>query len=357
MNTTITPNIAIDISPTQNGNQFRGVGFYTSRLTDSLIKYCQTSTQYHHWHIDLVSTANTEINKYDLIHYPYFDPFELTLPQRHRTPLVVTVHDIIPRQFKSHFPVGFKGEVKWLLQKQRLQHIDRLITDSLTSKYSISTLTGVAPDKIIPIYLAADSIFQPINNQKLLSQTVKKYSLPQKFVLYVGDINWNKNIPTLVNTCRDLNYPLVIVGSSATQKHVVDHPWTQDLLWLQKQTFSQLFCLGFVPNEDLSVIYNLATVYCHPSYAEGFGLGLLEAMQSGCPTIYSQNTSLEEIAGNAGLSFNPHNPFTLKKALTSLYSDARLQEKYRHLGITRSRQFSWQKTAEQTLQVYQSILS
>ncbi|MBU1129884.1 glycosyltransferase, partial [Patescibacteria group bacterium] len=224
--------IAIDISPTQNQNSKRGIGFYTKNLVKYLQKELKTNPEYKNWILNLIAKRSeiTQRGKnFDLIHYPFFDPFQLTLPQK-TIPTIVTVHDLIPHQFKKHYPVGIKGEIKWLIQKNRLKKVDYIITDSHSSKYAIHKITKYPTDQIYPVYLGADPIFKPTNNTKELEKIRKKYKLPKKFALYVGDINWNKNIPNLVRACLSLKYPLVIVGSAATRKNVINHPWNQDLL-------------------------------------------------------------------------------------------------------------------------------
>ena len=186
----------------------------------------------------------------------------------------------------------------------------------------------------------------------------QKYKLPPKFILYVGDINWNKNIPTLVNVCIKLDYPLVIVGSAATQKSVPIHSWTKDLRWLQSQAIHPLITLtGFVPDQDLPTLYNLATLYCQPSFAEGFGLPLVQAMACGCPIVYSQETSLPEImSSNNGQKFNPSSSKSLQHALRKLWTNQRLRRQYVKKGLKRAKHFDWSQTAKQTLIAYQVAL-
>lgn len=349
--------IAIDISPTQNTNSKRGVGYYTSRLVSAIKSEISSNPNFHLFSLFQIDDPNSDKNRFDLIHYPYFDPFTLSLPPKQKIPIIVTVHDLIPRQLKTLYPVGLRGELKWLVQLNRLRQVDRIITDSQTSKFQICHITGISARKITTIYLAADSIFKPINNLSLFKNIIDKYSLPSKFILYVGDINRNKNIPLLVSTCQKLNYPLVIVGSSATQSNIPIHPWNYDITWLQQQKWSDLHLLGFVPDDELALIYNLATLYCQPSIAEGFGLPLLEAMQSGCPTVYSQNTSLEEISIGSGLKFDPTSSQDLSKNLTSLWTSSKLRQKYHQAGIAQAKLFSWKYTAIQTLETYRLCLT
>ena len=356
--------IAIDISPTLDGNSQRGVGYYTDQLVKSLQTEVKTNPDYKNWSIDLIRNSTLDIRNYDLVHYPYFDPFKLTLPKNKKIPSVVTVHDLIPLQFKNQFPVGIKGRIKWLIQKNKLRSVDKIITVSHYSKYIINQITKYPLSHIFVTPLGADSSFKKITDEKKLKNVQNKYSLPNKFVLYVGDINWNKNIPNLVKACLKNKYPLVIVGSSATKKDIPLHPWTKDLRWLQTksralehQSTKKLIFTGFVPDEDLPLIYNLATVYCQPSFAEGFGLPLVQAMQSGCPVAYSQDTCLPEIMDDVGLSFNPRSVSDISSILKKIWLNDKLWEKQQLMGIKRAKIFSWKFTAKQTLAVYRLLLS
>ncbi len=351
--------IAIDISPTINANSVRGVGYYTKNLIDTLQKEISTNPLYKNWTIDLIkNTSDLKAKNYNLVHYPYFDPFQLTLPHNSK-PTVVTVHDLIPIQFKSHFPVGFKGWFKWQIQKSHLRHVSRIITVSEYSKNIISQLIHFPLSKITATYLAADSQFKPVSDKKLLDSIKNKYHLPEKFVLFVGDINWNKNVPNLVKACKKTRLPLVIVGSAAVQKDVPDHPWTTDLRWLQKQTQknNKLICTGFVPDSDLNIIYNLATVYCQPSFAEGFGLPLVQAMQSGCPVAHGFHTSPPEVMGGVGLSFNPRSVEDICLVLKKYWKNPQLRRSQKILGLSRAKKFKWSKTAQKTLALYSSLIS
>ena len=353
--------IAIDISPTIDGNAIRGVGYYTDHLVKALKKEVSSNPDYKNWSIDLIENCKLKIENYDLIHYPYFDPFKLTLPKTTKIPTVVTVHDLIPRQFKAHFPVGFKGYLKWLIQKNKLKSASQIITVSHFSKKIINQIVGYPTSKIQVTYEGADSSFKKNTDQKILDQVKNKYNLPKKFVLYVGDINWNKNIPNLVKACLKNKYPLVIVGSAATKKDVPAHPWTKDLLWLQSkaqklQRSNALILTGFVPDEDLPVIYNLATIYCQPSFAEGFGLPLVQAMQSGTPVVYSRDTCLPEIMGEVGLNFNPRSVSDITSTLKKAWNDDKLRLAQSILGLKRAKMFNWKSTAKQTLLVYKHLI-
>lgn len=345
--------IAIDVSPLNDGNSLRGVGYYTRNLVEALQKVVKTNSEFKHFQIDLIEDSSKKTTDFDLIHYPYFDPFRLTLPLQSK-PFIVTCHDLIPIAFKEHFPVGIKGRIKWFIQKRRLEKAKYIICPSHSAKYQILDHIKYPMDKIFTTYEAATPNYKKITNRKELSAIKKKYNLPDKFVLYVGDINWNKNIPSLVKACLNLKYPLVIVGSSAVKK-TPNHPWTQDILWLQSQKSPLLTLTGFVSDEDLPYIYNLATLYCQPSFSEGFGLPLVEALQSGTPVCYSQESCLPEIMDFNGEYFNPYSQESIEKSLKKMWSSEALRRKHSTQGIIRAAQFSWESTAIQTLTLYRFV--
>lgn len=345
--------VAIDISPLNDGNSVRGVGYYTKNLVEALQKEIKINPDYKNYQIDLISDSSIDLKNYSLIHYPYFDPFKLTLPSTSKA-FIVTCHDLIPRAFKKHFPVGLKGELKWLIQKHRLQKSSYIICPSHSAKYQILDEINYPHEQIYTTYEAADSSYKKITDQKILRKIKDKYQLPSKFVFFLGDINWNKNIPTLVKACLNLKYPLVIAGSAAVKK-VPDHPWTKDILWLQSQKSPLIHLLGFVPDEDLPALFNLATLYCQPSYSEGFGLPLVQAMQSGTPVCYSEDSCLPEIMDFNGEYFDPYSQSSLETSLKKMWSDVKLRQKYSQLGLQHAKTFSWKSTALQTLSLYRLV--
>lgn len=343
--------IAIDVSPLSDGNSVRGVGFYTKNLVEALQNEIKTNSDYYDFQIDLITEKSIlRSTIYDLIHYPYFDPFFLTLPLS-KTPFIVTVHDLIPIELSSLFPVGIKGKIKWLIQKFKLKKAKYILAPTHTAKYSIHSILNYPKDKIFTTYEAANSNFKKITDKKILNNIKNKYNLPDKFVLFVGDLNRNKNIINLAKACTNINIPLIIAGSSAI-KDVPIHPWTADIKWVQNNQSKYLKSIGFVSNDDLPALYNLASIYCQPSFAEGFGLPLLEAMQCGTPTCFSKNTSLAEISDYSGLMFDPLSIDDIATKISILITDNKIRQEFIIKGLNRSKTFSWQQCALNTLAVY-----
>jgi glycosyltransferase involved in cell wall biosynthesis len=347
--------VAFNTSSLTSAHKTRGIGFYTQRLYRALENLSRSAK------LQLIKFDQKIPSQADLVHYPAFTLFHPFphIPLRSGMPIVFTVHDLIPLKFPRHFPLGLKGRLKWLRQKNRLKKAAAIITDSKASKKDIIKYVGIAEDKITVIHLAADPIFTVVNNQARLDQIKKQYHLPEKFVLYVGDLNWNKNILFLTKACFELNYPLVVIGKQAvSDNYDKHHPENKALVEFQKLAVDhpqKILRLGFIPTNDLVAIYNLAVCLAQPSHAEGFGLPALEAMACGCPVIASQATSLAEIAGSAALLINPNKKQQLTKALQSCWQSQTLRQKLIRVGLKQVQQFSWDKTAQETLKVYQYV--
>ena len=348
--------IAIDVSPLQSGHKVRGVGFYLENVKRALLTYFPEN--------DYVFFSGAEYKKLDsdidVVHYPYFDPFQLTLPFQFKFPTVVTVHDLTPIVFPEHFPAGLKGKLKWQIQKNNLKRVNAIITDSLASKNDIHRLTGISDAKVSVAYLAASDEFKIISNAKEEFKLLqKKYNLPDKFVLYVGDVTWNKNLPRLLRAVKQLKLPLVLVGKAIAQKEFdKSNAWKKDLVEIQSLTQGDgaISVVGFIPNNELVTLYNLATVFVWPSVYEGFGLPIVEAMQSGCPVIVSREGCMPEVAGDAGYYFNGYETDSLVDAIDKVYHSKELQKELAQKGISQAKKFSWKQTAEGTIKVYKNVL-
>lgn len=346
--------VAIDISPLGDkrilGHSVRGSGYYIENLKNSLIK------NFGEENFIFFSKGEKINKKYNLIHYPYFEPFFLTLPLNLQNKTVVTVHDLTPFVFPEYFPAGLKGNLKWNIQKRNLKKASAIITDSLSSKKDIVKFTGINESKIHVVYLAASSVYRPAKNEIKIQEIRKKYELPEKFVLYVGDATRNKNLVNLITACEKANVLLVMVGKALVEKNF-DHSnlWNKDLAEVQRlsEKSTKIKRLGFIPNEDLPFLYNLATLFAIPSYYEGFGLPVLEAMQSGTPVVTTKGGSIPEVGGEAALYVNPDDSNDIAAAIRKVYEDKALQALLSKKGLDQAKKFSWDITAKETERVYE----
>lgn len=343
--------IAIDVSPLTSGHKVRGVGFYLKYLKDSLVRY-HPSNEY------IFFTQRSEIEyPVDVIHYPYFDPFFLTLPLRKRAKTIVTVHDLTPLVFPRAFPSGIKGKIRWLIQRQALRSADAVIADSEASKKDILHFTGLPDEKVHVVYLAAGEEFTEAGKKAAKNDIIKKYQLPEKFALYVGDVTWNKNLPRLVEAALKADIPLVMAGKALSEKGFdAANPWNADRVQLEKLINGEksIFRLGFIPTDDLVGLYKSAQVFVMPSLYEGFGLPILEAMSCGCPVITTKEGSLPEVAGDAAYYVDAYSVESISKGIEAVFKNQRLQKELQSKGFEQAKKFMWKKTALETIHIYES---
>jgi len=345
--------IAIDISPLKSGHKVRGVGFYLENLKNALIKYFPENEYI------FFETGDNLPADIDLVHFPYFEPFFLELPLYKKFKTVVTVHDLTPIVFSENFPSGIKGKIKWQMQKYALKKADTIITDSKSSKKDVVKFVGVKENKVKVVYLAAREQFRRLEDNNWKSGIIKKYNLPEKFVLYVGDVTWNKNLPRLLDAIKQLKITLVMVGKSlVSENYDKDNPWNADLNRVNDlaKDDNNIIRLGFVSDQDLVSIYNLATVSVLPSLYEGFGLPILEAMSCGCPVVTSKEGSLEEVAGEAAYYIDAYDVESIATGIKDVFNSENLQIKLREKGFENTQKFSWKKTAEDTVEAYKGVL-
>lgn len=333
--------IAIDSSPMETGHALRGVGSYTKNLIGALQKY-------EHKHSYSLFTRGQKVpDNADLVHYPYFDPFFLTLPLVKTKPTVVTVHDLIPLVFPDKFPKGIKGAMKWHIQKASLKGARRIITDSESSKSDISKITRIKESHIDVVYLAPDVSFTGAFSGQP--------SIP--YFLYVGDVNWNKNVPGLLRAFANIPYgELMLVGDAFVNTALPETKAINSLvssLGIEKR----ITRTGYVSNKKLAELYARATALVLPSYYEGFGLPVLEAMACRCPVVSTLSGSLNEIAGSA-IDVQPNRVDSITngmKRVLALSVDAR--KKLVEEGDRWVKKFTWRKTARETTAIYEKIVN
>jgi glycosyltransferase involved in cell wall biosynthesis len=349
--------IALDMSPLKSGHylqhRVRGTGFYLRNLQESLEKYFPENEYVY------FSRGSLSKDNIDIIHYPYFEPYFLTLPIFSKFKKVVTVHDLTPLVFPSHFKSGLKGWSKWQIQKLALKNSDAIITDSQSSKNDIIKFAGIDTEKITVVYLAAGSEFKRVNSKEKIENVKRKYNLPEKFILYVGDATWNKNLPRLISAVNKINKPLVLVGQALVDSNIdLQNPWNKDLVAVQKMAEGNknIYRLGFISSDDLVALYGSAALFVMPSIYEGFGLPILEAMSCGCPVVASNGGSLPEIVGKAGRYVDPYDVNDITKGISEVFNDLKLQIEFSQKGITQANKFTWKKTASETIDVYRSVM-
>lgn len=340
--------IAFCTSPLSTASKTRGVGAYTRELISAL----RSSFPADEF---VETTGNPYSVKADLVHYPFFDPYFLTLPWRFPTPTVVTIHDLIPLKYPTHFPAGKKGRLKWHIQKFLGSGAKAILTDSDSSASDIHALMGIPVSHIHVVPLASATARTTL---ALTPKLKKLYHLPERYILYVGDVNWNKNLPGLIQAFAKLDNVsthLVLVGKVFVDKPSIPEYRAVEAAIAQSGKPKLIHRLGYVPSHHLGAIYREATLYCQPSWDEGFGLPVLEAMKAGCPVISSNRGSLKEVGGDAALYFDPSHD-NLTSLLKSLLSSSAKREALIAAGIIQAKKFTWEKTAKLTRDIYAQVV-
>lgn len=351
--------IAISILPLKSGHKNRGIGFYTSNLVENLKNDPQVKIQEF--------TNLSEVKQADIVHYPWFDLFFHMLPLSKRFKTVVTVHDVIPLLFPNHYPVGLKGRYNFILQKMALKSCKHIITDSNVSKSDISKYLKQNENKISVVHLAANENFKMQTDTKLI-RIKRKYRLPERFILYVGDANWVKNLPFLIEGFKELSkidnfsdVRLVLVNKVFLKNlENIDHPELKDLkkvneLIKYNNLEDKVIKPGDLDLDELISFYNLATVYVQPSLYEGFGLPVLEAFRCGVPVLSSNRGSLMEVGGNASIYFDPTKLDQFVSLLMEVLENKSLRDKLSKLGFKQAEKFSWDKVVDETKKVYLKV--
>ena len=338
-------NLYFDTKPLNSGHAIRGIGYYVKNLFEQLRQ-------------DKNVRLTPNINEADIVHHPYFDLFTNTLKPVVGKKNIVTIFDVITLLYPESYPTGIKGRIRFFKQKNALKKVDAVITISETSKKDIVRFLDIQPNKVFPIHLAASEEFLKLATGSWRLEATRRFGLPERFVLYVGDINFNKNLVILADACCKADIPLVVVGKQAANLEI-------DLNHIENRSFTEflnkyggnknILRIGYVPTEDLVKIYNLAAVYCQPSLYEGFGIPVLEAQACGVPVVASRTQALVEIAESSCLFVdNPKDSNEFGRKITQMIKDETLKERLVAKGVKNVKQYSWEKTRDKTVEVYKS---
>jgi glycosyltransferase involved in cell wall biosynthesis len=286
-------------------------------------------------------------HKIDLYHGPAF-----VVPLLKTCPQIVTIHDasfrITPERHSLPRRLFYRHIVPSIMRTS-----DGIIAVSRSAKSDLLDVARVPQEKISVIPLGVDPHFQPVHDAYRLEYTRRKYSLPRDFILYVGMIEPRKNLDALVDAYLADSLPsrfdLVLAGGLG---------WNYSGL-LQKIHDSgaaeYIRLPGYIPDADLPALYTAASAFAYPSFYEGFGLPVLEAMACGTPVVTSSVSSLPEVAGTAALFADPHDHAALASALQTLLNNQNLRTELSIRGLQRARSFTWEQTARKTLALYSRI--
>jgi glycosyltransferase involved in cell wall biosynthesis len=293
-----------------------------------------------------------------LAHVPYWGG-----PLRSPVPLVVTVHDLTTLLVPEYHR-GIKARLYNALVTASARGADHLITDSFSSKLDIIDHLGMDEADVTAIYLGVGSQYTPGSgpgSDSLLDMAIlRKYDLPDFYILYLGGYELHKNVLTLLHAYTYVaqalgpDYPLVLAG----RKPKAAPPTFPDYEeYIRRSNLSdRVRWIGFVDEDDKPVLYRNAEVFAFPSRHEGFGLPPLEAMACGTPVVASDSGSLPEVVGPAGFAVDPDDPRMMAGAIISLVMQEDLAADLRRQGPEQAAKFTWENTATETLLVYDRVM-
>jgi glycosyltransferase involved in cell wall biosynthesis len=284
----------------------------------------------------------------DLLYAPSF-----IAPMFLPCPLVVAILDTMYLVHPEYYPRLWSIYLRILIPTI-VQKATAIVTVSNSSKENISKYYNIAPAKIRVIYPGVDSRFKQFREGSLRQRIKEKYGIGGPFIIFVGALERMKNIPRLLEALsilkkahESMKHKLVLVGPAG--KGILEIRQTIARLSLA----DEVLFLGYVPGEDLPLLYNAADLFVLPSLHEGFGLPLVEAMACGTPVVASNTSCIPEVIADAGLLFDPTDPNSIALQIHLVLSDDLIRQKMIECGLGRARQFSWKEAARKTIEVCQ----
>src|SRR3954470_11770666 len=287
----------------------------------------------------------------DLLHVQYTAPLACPVP------VVVSVHDVSFLEHPEYFTRDRAIQLQFTVRRT-VYRAARILTGSEFSKSSILKVYGdLDEDKVVVVPNAAASEFRPIAREAATVAVRERFDIAAPFVLSVGDIQPRKNqigliraFARMVRAYPQLKQNLVLAGKETWFADQV-HKAARDSGVAERIQF-----FGFVSDDDLLQLYNACDLFVFPSFYEGFGLPALEAMACGRAVACSHTSALPEVVDGAAILFDPYAIDEIVRALADLLLDSELRMRMERLGLQRAAHFSWQKTAQRTLEVFHDVL-
>ncbi len=265
--------------------------------------------------------------------------------------VIATVHDIGNALHPDLYHYGSLERSVLLCSLRQLARSGcAVIAVSESTKRDLVHYTGISEDRVFVVPEGVDDLFRPVAYAVARNFLRENYGVGNEYALYVGSSHPRKNLRRLLEAFGSaksdgLPWDLLLVGVSP-----------DDLVAMPEANADDVRALGYVPREHLPFFFAACEAFVFPSLYEGFGLPVLEAMACGAPVIASNRSSLPELVGDAGLLVDPYDVGCLSESLMRLHRDEGLRTALRRRGVERARLFSWDKTVEGTLRVYEKCL-
>lgn len=276
------------------------------------------------------------------------------IPKLARLPVVATIHDAIPLSHPESVRYSLKP-LRHAIFRRAAGWAAQVITVSEYSKQEIVRWFGIPPEKITVTPLGVDAMWHKGVPAGDSERARTRYGLPERYFLFVGTLQPRKNVRRIIDAHKSLppqlrrEIPLVVAGR---------HGWSceREVSELESCADGTMRWLRYVAAEDLLPVFKRASALVWPSLNEGFGLPVLEAFAAGLPVVTSNTTSLPEVAGGAALLVSPENTGQIAEAMRAVVADEALCADLRSLGRARAAEFTWDRTARLTVDVYRKAI-
>jgi glycosyltransferase involved in cell wall biosynthesis len=280
---------------------------------------------------------------------------QLGLPAIRRVPVVLTIHDLAPLRWPSHYLRLPYARVGHAWQYALAKRADAIVAVSEATKADVVARLGIPHERIRVIPEAVDASFHPPAREIGAAVARERFGVPSRYVLYVGQFDPRKNMDGLFAAFaraadRDRDLRLVIVGTLGKLSGLM-----RDALARSRLDPARVVVAGEVDDATLAALYAGAECLLHAAWLEGFGLTALEALAAGTPVVGYRAGAVAEVVGDAGVLVDEREPDGLGEALRSLLDDASLQADLRARAKPRAARFSWDRAADDTLAIYRSL--
>jgi glycosyltransferase involved in cell wall biosynthesis len=292
----------------------------------------------------------TRADRPDLIHVQY------TAPLLGRVPLVVTVHDVSFLEHPEYFTMARRSQLRYTVAST-VKRAAKVVTVSEFSRDAILRAYDIAPDKVRVVPNAANPAFRVIGREKAQSAVRERLGINAPFIFTVGDLQPRKNQIGLIEAFARLLHqqPQLPQHLILTGKETWFTPKVKEAA--RTSGFAdRIHFTGWVSDAELLELYNACDCFVFPSFYEGFGLPILEAMACGRAVACSNTSAMPEVADGAGLLFDPNDTGEITRAMSDILLDSELRARMERLGVQRAATFSWQSSARATLDVYSEVV-
>jgi alpha-1,3-rhamnosyl/mannosyltransferase len=287
----------------------------------------------------------------DLFHATHY-----VIPPLARARAVVTIHDIIHVLYPQFLPNRAALLYARFMIRRALKRADRILTVSYNTKRDLVDYFGIPPARVEVVYNGVSSQFRPDLPREELDRVAAKYNLPRPYLLFLGGEKPHKNVRNVLRAFaqarreKSLPHALVLAGPMPKNRSRVE------ALISALELDSSVCRPGIVPEADLPGLFGGADAFLYPTLYEGFGLPVVEAMASGVPVLTSSTSALQEIAGGYSYLVDPMDVDAIARGIADLATDSEHRNELADLGKRRARDFSWERAAERTLQIYAEAL-